>query len=356
MGLIVKIFPRGPLSENTYVLTDEKTGRTAVLDPGYYGEDVLSAIQDVTHLSYILLTHGHYDHFAAAEKYMEMYPSAIFAAPDKENYLLHGGRDNKWMALGKGTGVCPEAGMLLKEGDTVTLGETVLRVIETPGHTEGGICFVTDKEVFTGDTLFRLSVGNTALETGDRDMLERSIQDKLYALDDDLIVWPGHGAATTIGYEKKANPFVQAKQDPTPVELAADGTEHIGNGEFSGRDDLVDVIIPDSVREIGTRAFASCTALEKIVLPANLRRIRKELFSGCTALKTVRIPDGVTDIGEWAFRGCVSLEKAIIPGSVTDIAAEAFLSCPGVTIISETGSYAESYAAKFGIPFKAEYV
>ena len=75
-------------------------------------------------------------------------------------------------------------------------------------HTEGGICYLTDNIVFTGDTLFRLSVGNTSLETGDWPTMVKSIQEKLYTLDDDTIVYPGHGPATQIGYEKRSNPFV----------------------------------------------------------------------------------------------------------------------------------------------------
>lgn len=209
MSLTVKCFPSGPLGENTYVITDDATGFKAVIDPGYYGMDVRMEIQNNAFLKYILLTHGHYDHFAAVSEYLDEYMSAVFAAPAAENYLLHGGRDNKWMALNNGAkGICPEAHRLLKEGDTIELGETVLRVIETPGHTEGGICFATDHEVFTGDTLFRLSVGNTSLETGDWETMVHSIQAKLYTLDEDLIVYPGHGPATTIGYEKRANPFV----------------------------------------------------------------------------------------------------------------------------------------------------
>lgn len=209
MSLTVKYFPFGPLTENTYVITDNATGFKAVIDPGYFGENVKAEIGDDANLKYILLTHGHYDHFAAVRKYMDEYPDAVFAAPSAETHLLHGGRDNKWMALGHGTGVCPDAALLLTEGDTISLGESMLRVIETPGHTEGGICFVTDNEVFTGDTLFRLSVGNSSLETGNWDDLVHSIQDKLYTLDDDIIVWPGHGAASKIGFEKKNNPYVQ---------------------------------------------------------------------------------------------------------------------------------------------------
>ncbi len=210
MSLTVKCYPYGPLQENTYLITDDATGYKAVIDPGYFGTDVMNDINDDQDLKYILLTHGHHDHFAAAQDYINKYPDAEFAAPAGEIYLMYGSRDNQMMSMmaGDGRGRCPEAHLLLKEGDTVTLGETVLRVIETPGHTEGGICFVTDNEVFTGDTLFRLSVGNTSFETGDWPTMVRSIENKLYTLDEELTVWPGHGPGSSIGFEKRANPFV----------------------------------------------------------------------------------------------------------------------------------------------------
>ena len=205
MSLDIKCFPMGPLQENTYLITDTATGQQAVIDPGYCGPQITSEIKD---LRYILLTHGHYDHYAAADRYITQYPDAVFTAPAGESYLLHGGRDNKWMALSDGGGMCPEAHKLVKEGDVINLGETILRVLDTPGHTEGGICYVTDNEVFTGDTLFRLSVGNTSLETGSWPTMVDSIKSKLYTLDDAMTVYPGHGPATQIGYEKRSNPFV----------------------------------------------------------------------------------------------------------------------------------------------------
>lgn len=205
MSLKINCFSMGPLQENTYLITDTATGIQAVIDPGYYVPQAASVITD---LRYVLLTHGHYDHYAAAKRYLDKYPQAVFAAPAAETYLLHGGTDNKWMAISHGGEACPEADQLLRDGDVITLGETKLRVIETPGHTEGGICFVTDEEAFTGDTLFRLSVGNTALETGDWETLEHSIRTRLYTLDENIVVYPGHGPATQIGYEKRANPFV----------------------------------------------------------------------------------------------------------------------------------------------------
>ena len=208
MSLTVKCFAAGPLGENTYVITDDATGFKAVVDPGYYGMDVRMEIQNNAYLKYILLTHGHYDHYAALREYMDEYISASFIAPAGEHYLMYESREHLMMSGGGSASGLPQAKRFVREGDTIGLGETTIRVIETPGHTEGGICFATDHELFSGDTLFRLSVGNTSFETGDWGTMVNSIQNKLYTLDDDMIVYPGHGPATTIGYEKRANPFV----------------------------------------------------------------------------------------------------------------------------------------------------
>ena len=195
MSLMIKCFPKGMYGENTYLITDAASGLKAIVDPGYFGDDVKAEIGDGTDLRFILLTHAHHDHFYAASDYISEYPGAVFAAPAAESYLISEYN-------------CPEPSLRLSEGDVIKLGETELRVIETPGHTEGGACFATDREIFTGDTLFRLSVGRSDLETGDWFTLLNSIKEKLYTLDEELIVYPGHGDTTSIGYEKKANPFV----------------------------------------------------------------------------------------------------------------------------------------------------
>lgn len=208
MSLTVKCFAAGPLGENTYVITDDATGFKAVVDPGYYGMDVRMEIQNNAYLKYILLTHGHYDHYAALREYLDEYISASFIAPAGEHFLLYESREHLLMSDGRSRGGIPQAKRFVREGDTIELGETTIKVIETPGHTEGGVCFATENEVFSGDTLFRLSVGNTSFETGDWGTMVQSIQNKLYTLDDDTVVYPGHGPATTIGYEKRANPFV----------------------------------------------------------------------------------------------------------------------------------------------------
>ena len=210
MSLSVKCYPRGPFGENTYLITDDKTGRCAVIDPGYIGDDILSDIDKCSGLEYILLTHGHYDHFAACPDYLNSFPAAVFAAPADDTELMYNGTDNRWFANGSPRCVCPEASVLVREDDIIRLGETEIRVIGTPGHTAGGITFYADNFAFTGDTLFRLSVGVTNYKTGNKDTMYRSIQSKLYALPDDTVICPGHGAATTIAYEKQNNPFVKA--------------------------------------------------------------------------------------------------------------------------------------------------
>lgn len=197
MSLDIKCYPKGLYGENTYLITDEATDFKAIIDPGYFDLEVRMDIRNNAYLKYMLLTHGHHDHFLAAKQYLDEYTAVRFAGPEKDLKLMTSGIHR-----------CPKPGYLLKEGDIITLGETELRVIETPGHTAGGICFATDREVFTGDTLFRLSVGRTDLPTGDWFTLLHSINDKLYTLPEEMIVYPGHGEPTTIGYEKRANPFV----------------------------------------------------------------------------------------------------------------------------------------------------
>ena len=195
MGITIKCYPYGMFEENTYLITDEATGLKAIIDPGYYSDQVAKDIGDASSLKYLLLTHGHRDHLGAVAEYQSVYKDAIYAAPEADLGIMYERNS-------------PEPDQLLKDADVIELGETKIKVIATPGHTAGGLCFKTDKEIFTGDTLFKMSVGRTDLPTGSWDALVSAIRHKLYTLDDDLIVYPGHGDSTSIGFEKKANPFV----------------------------------------------------------------------------------------------------------------------------------------------------
>ncbi len=208
MSLQVKIYPNGPLHENTYLVIDEASGLKAVIDPGYFGEDVAADIEDINTLKYIILTHGHFDHVYAVEDYQREYQGSKIIAPEKDKYIVHKNWADDILTRGMKMRKCPEPDEYVVDNETLTLGDTVFTFIDTPGHTEGGMCILADDMVFCGDTLFRLSVGNTTLETGSWDDLVTSIKTRLYTLDDETTVYPGHGPKTTIGYEKRNNPFV----------------------------------------------------------------------------------------------------------------------------------------------------
>ncbi len=208
MSIIVKKYPKGPLAENTYLITDEATGYKAIVDPGYIGKDIIAEIGEKSNLKYIFLTHGHYDHFYSAGEFLKEFPEAKFVAPKKDMYLMSKDWNKDVLAFGNSTPQCPEADIYVVEGDVVTLGDSDFEFIETPGHTEGGICIKSGDILFSGDTLFKLSVGNSSFETGNWDALLDSIKNKLYVLDENTTVYPGHGLPTTIAFEKKANPFV----------------------------------------------------------------------------------------------------------------------------------------------------
>jgi len=177
-----------------------------LIDPAVYEPAVASVLaSNELSLKYIVLTHGHFDHTGGVRPFKEEYPEAIFAASAKESELLGA--------------LKPE--LTLSDGDELNLAGSSFRVIETPGHTPGGLCFYTscwDEELlgpgysgtlFSGDTLFHRSIGRTDMEGGDFATLKSSIRDKLYILPDDTIVLPGHLDATTIGFEKQHNVFVK---------------------------------------------------------------------------------------------------------------------------------------------------
>ena len=209
MGTLnVRKYPRGPLQENTYLITDLHTDLCAVIDPGYFGDDIVWDIGEDNNLAYVILTHAHFDHFYSAEKYLNKFSNAKFIAPKNDLELMNKDYSDEDYAQGFNNVLCPKADILVNENDSITLGDTELTFIETPGHTKGSMCILTDGNLFSGDTLFRFSVGNTAFETGNWDDLVDSIQNKLYVLNDNIIVYPGHGPITTIGEEKRGNPFV----------------------------------------------------------------------------------------------------------------------------------------------------
>lgn len=194
------------LQENTYILTDSETNQGMVIDPGCYTPAMKKELRNLTELKYIILTHAHGDHMGALNAIRKDYPDAVLIAGVKEKKLLLDAENNGSMEFSPEP-VSTEADRYVSEGDSVTLGSIEFTFMETPGHTKGGICICGDGKIFTGDTLFFRSIGRTDLYSGNMEQMRKSLQ-KLMRLPDEIQVLPGHGPGTSIGAEKKGNPFV----------------------------------------------------------------------------------------------------------------------------------------------------
>lgn len=207
MGLKVLRSDNGIFMENTYILLDQDQCLSAVVDPGTINDDLINAISSTGSLDMIILTHGHADHMAAISEYTALYPEAsIIASSDEKHFLTDPKLNNSKSIAGKEVAV--EADIYVEDGQVIKFGTHDLRFIKTPGHTPGGMCIYTEGLLFSGDTLFRLSVGRTDLAEADTESLMESISNKLYSLPEETLVYPGHGPETTIGLEKRMNPFV----------------------------------------------------------------------------------------------------------------------------------------------------
>lgn len=204
--ITVKRYNENMLQENTYILTDSETNQGMVIDPGCYTPAMKKELRNLTELKYIILTHAHGDHMGALNAIRKDYPDAVLIAGVKEKKLLLDAENNGSMEFSPEP-VSTEADRYVSEGDSVTLGSIEFTFMETPGHTKGGICICGDGKIFTGDTLFFRSIGRTDLYSGNMEQMRKSLQ-KLMRLPDEIKVLPGHGPGTSIGAEKKGNPFV----------------------------------------------------------------------------------------------------------------------------------------------------
>lgn len=207
----VEIYPVGHLATNCYIVIDEKSNHKAIIDPGYKSAELLKKIKKhgVKTFDYILLTHGHFDHIWYADELREVTGAKILISALDAPFLTDGNR-NLSAIFGVRNFPVIAADKALSEGDTIMLGETELSFVNTPGHTLGSGCFIShkDKLIFSGDTLFKLSMGRTDFPTGDNTAMLSSLR-KLASLDGDYVVYPGHGESTTLEFERNNNPYVR---------------------------------------------------------------------------------------------------------------------------------------------------
>lgn len=207
----IQSYVLGVVKTNCYIITNEETQEAIVIDPADQAQEIEKQLEEQRLIPVaILLTHGHFDHIMAATELAKHYNIPIYAL-EAEKELLSNSRLNSSSLIRKHIALTPD--VCLKDNDILTLAGINIKVLHTPGHTIGSGCyyFTDDAVLVSGDTLFLESVGRTDMATGDSGLLIESIEQKLMTLPDDVIVYPGHGDHTTIGHERKNNPYLSGK-------------------------------------------------------------------------------------------------------------------------------------------------
>ncbi len=205
--LTIRSFAVMPFDENCYVVSDD-TGEGVVIDPGGMAKEILAYIREKKlSIQAVLDTHGHCDHIGANDAVRDETGAPLYIhkadAPMLSDMRLNLSAFMGFKALSR------PAEHLLSEGDKISFGQSELEVIHTPGHTVGGVCFVGDGVVFTGDTLFAGSIGRSDFPGGSEVELIGNIKKKLLALPDEMKVYSGHGPSSEIGWERQCNPYLQ---------------------------------------------------------------------------------------------------------------------------------------------------
>lgn len=193
---------------NTYLLWDSVSDEAMLIDPGAPSREFLNhIIQSKLKVKYVVNTHGHLDHIGGNDFFCNAL-NANLAIHIDDAQMLTNNSLNLSSLVGNPLKLNP-ATMLLSDGDILPLGDCMVKVIHTPGHTRGSICLLAGNYLVSGDTLFEQSIGRTDLVGGSSSAIKKSIKEKLFTLDENVLVFPGHGPATSIGLEKVNNPFIR---------------------------------------------------------------------------------------------------------------------------------------------------
>ena len=205
--MLLKQLEVGPLMVNCYIVGCEKTRQAAVIDPGDETERIIDMAKEMNlEIKQIINTHGHMDHIAGNSDMKRITGAEIFIHPEDAD-MLTSPRGNMSVFFGVPVD-SPAADNFLEEGDTHVLGKLEFQVLHVPGHSPGSVCLVIDNIAIVGDTLFNGSIGRTDFPGGSLEQLTDNIHRKIFALDDSTKILPGHGPATTVGRERRHNPFL----------------------------------------------------------------------------------------------------------------------------------------------------
>ena len=207
MNLEIRTVEVGFLPTNCYLVKDADTGCAFAVDPGFYEPSLETALRElgVEQLDYILLTHGHHDHILGLAELQEHFGGKIVIHEADAAFLTDDGLSLRSPAFA-GLPRAKAADLTVRDGDALPFAGGAIRVLHTPGHTRGSVCYLLENNLFAGDTLFQSSVGRTDLPTGDTRQLLQSVR-RLAALEGDYAVLPGHGPQTTLARERLYNPY-----------------------------------------------------------------------------------------------------------------------------------------------------
>ncbi len=207
---MINMFTTKTFGENIYLLYDLKTKDAVIFDPGMNEQSLEMFInKHQLNVRAILLTHGHGDHIMGVEHYLELYNTKLYANI-KEKDILENPSYNYSYDIGKREVSLKEV-TYFNDGDVLTFGSLDITCISTPGHTHGSTIYVTDFGAIVGDTIFKRGIGRYDLYSGNYEDLKNSILNIIYKLDDDTVLYPGHGRSTTVEYEKRNNLFFKLK-------------------------------------------------------------------------------------------------------------------------------------------------
>lgn len=202
--MIIKQYTLGPIENNNYLVVDETTKDAVLIDATGVCDELIKDIENLNcNVRYILLTHGHFDHITGVQELKEYFGAKVLM-----NELDMDWVKNINLVLPQfdiSPVEIPVIDEFINDGDKIKIGGLIFKVISTPGHTKGGVCYLIENVLFSGDTLFRDCVGRCDLPGGNYKDIQKSIKEKLFTLPEDTIVYPGHGAPTSIGYEKEFN-------------------------------------------------------------------------------------------------------------------------------------------------------
>lgn len=204
--MILECLPTGMFGSNIFIIGNQGVG--IAIDCGTDSDEIIAAAKKHNlEIKYVILTHGHIDHICSVDDMRSKIPIEVMIH-EADAEALTNPVYNVSQLLGSGA-VFGNADRLLKDGDILEIGGMRLEIIHTPGHTPGCICIKVGNVLFTGDTLFKAGIGRTDLPGGNDAELQNSIKSRLFILNDEICVYPGHGYSTTIGYEKSNNPYIR---------------------------------------------------------------------------------------------------------------------------------------------------